>query len=131
MLYGGRWNAKGVRLLYTSGSLSLAALETVVNLSAGKLNKGLYCVELDFPGELSITEIDLPPNWNAYPYNAETVSIGNAFVKNGGLCLKVPSAIIPSEYNYLLNPQHADFPKIKLLDTRPLILDHRLIQPIK
>jgi len=130
-LYGGRWNGKGVRMLYTSASLSLAALETVVNLSGNRLGQRLYCVELDFPDELPISEIaELSKNWNVYPHTSDTVLLGNEFIKKGELCLKVPSAIIPSEYNYLLNPTHDDFFKVRFLDTKPLILDKRPVQNI-
>ncbi len=132
MLHGGRWNAKGIRMLYSSGSLSLAALETVVNLSGNRLGQSLYCIELEFPDELPISEMNqLPKNWSIYPYTSDTVQIGNDFIKKNGLCLKVPSAIIPSEYNYLLNPAHDDFLKVKFLDARPLILDKRLIRNIE
>lgn len=128
MLFGGRWNPKGVRLLYTSGSLSLAALETIANLSANNLNKSLFCVEISFPDELEITvATNLPEKWNAYPHIADTATLGAQFVKGNGLCLKVPSAIIPTEYNYLLNPLHDDFMKVTVTDVRPFMLDQRLI----
>lgn len=131
MLYGGRWNGKGTRMLYASASLSLAALETVVNLSGNRLGQSLYCVELDFPDNLKISEIDtLPKDWSVYPHTSETVTLGNAFIRANGLCLKVPSAIIPSEFNFLLNPAHEDFHQIRLLDARPLLLDKRLIKHI-
>ena len=126
-LFGGRWNSKGVPMLYTSESLSLAALEVIANLSGDKLNKNLYCVEIDFPNNLTIDEIKvLQKGWSTYPYGAETVRIGNEFVNKGGLCLRVPSAIITSESNYLLNPRHEHFDLVKILDARPLILDQRL-----
>jgi len=129
MLYGGRWNPKGLGMLYTSESLSLATLETVVNLSSGKLNLGLMCVEINFPSSLPISIINdrsLPTNWNSYPYIPETVKIGAGFLQANELCLKVPSAIIPTEYNYLLNPKHQNFNEIKIGDIRPIILDNRL-----
>ncbi|MEM7296741.1 MAG: RES family NAD+ phosphorylase [Bacteroidota bacterium] len=126
-LYGGRWNSKGVRMVYTSGSLSLAALEVIANLSGDKLNKNLYCVELEFPDHLPVQTLDpLPEKWNEFPYSGNSVNAGNSFIKEGGFCLKVPSAIIPSEYNYLLNPLHNDFAHVKFIDARPLILDKRL-----
>jgi RES domain-containing protein len=129
MMYGGRWNSKGVRILYTSQSLSLAALEVIANTSGNHLNINLYCVELELPDELvPIKVAELPPNWNTFPYNGDTVQLGNEFIKQGDLCLKVPSAIIPTEFNYLLNPLHDDFMKLKLLDARPLILDQRLFK---
>ena len=127
MLYGGRWNSKGVRMLYTSESLSLAALEIIANLSGDKLTKNLFCVELEFPDELAISVLDpLPEKWNEFPYNAGTINAGNSFIQKNGFCLKVPSAIIPSEFNYLLNPIHDDFDQVKFIDARPLILDQRL-----
>ena len=54
--------------------------------------------------------------------------MGTNFLKSGGLCLKVPSAIVEQEYNYLLNPNHPDFEKIKLVDTRPILIDQRLVR---
>ncbi len=127
MLYGGRWNKKGIRMLYASESLSLAVLETIANLSSSKL-KNLYCVELEFPDDLEIQTIEkLPKQWNLYPYKRYTVEEGSHFVKQGGLSLKVPSAIVPTEYNFLLNPLHDDFYKIKVVDARPFLLDQRLI----
>lgn len=129
MLYGGRWNQKGTRLLYTSESLSLAALEVVVNLSADKLDRSLFCVELDFPDHLKVDILKtLPKNWNSYPHTGNSTEVGTNFVKNDGLCLKVPSVIIPTENNYLINPTHFDFHKIKLVDARPLILDKRIFK---
>lgn len=131
MLYGGRWNKKGTRMVYTSGSLSLAALEIIANLSLDKLDRSLFCSEVEFPDHLEISELKkLPKDWNQFPYTSGTVSSGDIFLKKNGLCLKVPSAIIPSEFNYLLNPNHDQFSKIKLIDTRPLILDKRIIQKL-
>ena len=128
MMYGGRWNPKGIRMLYTSQSLSLAALEVIVNLSGEKIHNNLYCVELECPEELSVKTADkLPKEWSAYPYTKGTTDIGKAFIQSSELCLKVPSAIIPSEFNYLLNPQHDDFMKVRFLDARPFILDKRLL----
>jgi len=127
MLNGGRWNPKGIRMLYTSSSLSLATLEIIVNLSSSLATKNLYCVELELPDELEIdTPNDLPNDWNTFPYSGKTVKIGMDFIKNYRLCLKVPSAIVPNEFNYLLNPEHDDFMKVKFVDARPFILDKRL-----
>lgn len=127
MLYGGRWNRRGIRMLYTSESLSLAALEIIANINSNQLGVNLCCIEIDFPEALEyIFEEKLPEGWNAFPYTSGSVAFGTDYFKNGVLCLKVPSAIIPSEYNYLLNPLHDDFHKIKVVDVRPLILDQRL-----
>ncbi len=128
MLYGGRWNKKGILMLYASESLSLAVLEVIANLSSSKL-KNLYCVELGFPDDLEIETIKrLPKQWNLFPYTGDTVKLGSRFVQHGGLCLKVPSAIIPTEYNYLLNPLHDSFYKIRVIDARPFLLDQRFMK---
>ncbi len=128
-LYGGRWNSVRTRVIYSCTSLSLAALETIANASSEKIKLSFYCIELDFPDHLQITVPDsLPDEWSAFPYTIGTVRIGDAFIKSGKLCLKVPSAIIPSEFNFLLNPLHPEFSQVKILDVRPLIFDHRLIK---
>ncbi|MEQ8926700.1 MAG: RES family NAD+ phosphorylase [Fulvivirga sp.] len=129
MLYGGRWNHKGTRMVYTSASLSLATLEIVANLSSDRINRGLYCVEINFPDHLEITELTtLPKKWNRYPYTQKTMDKGSQFIKKGGLCLKVPSALVPSEFNYLINPMHDQASQIKFIDARPMILDQRLLK---
>lgn len=129
LLHGGRWNSKGVRMLYTSHSLSLAALEIIANTSGNQLNNNLYCIELEFPDHLKVDILNpLPENWNKFPCSADSVNEGNKFIEKGGLCLKVPSAIISTEFNFLLNPLHDDFIQVKFLDARPLILDQRLFQ---
>lgn len=127
MLYGGRWNGKGIPMLYTSESLSLAALEVIANIPGDKLSNTLYTVEIDFPDHLPIsTPETLPADWKSYPYSHASVELGNAFIKSEGLCLKVPSAIIQTEFNYLLNPAHEDYHHVTCKDARPLILDQRL-----
>ena len=127
MQHGGRWNAKGIRMLYTSESISLAALEIIANLSGDKLTNNLFCVELEFPDELPIETIEvLPKNWDTFPYGSETVAAGSDFITSDKLCMKVPSAIISQEHNYLLNPMHEDFMKVKFVDARPFILNRRL-----
>lgn len=128
MLYGGRWNAKGQRMLYTSESLSLAMLEIMANLSSKLLGRGFYCVELELSNECVIETLpSLPDQWNAYPYTLATIEAGNEFLKTGGVCIKVPSAIIPTEFNYLMNPLHDNFHHLKVVDARPILFDHRLL----
>ena len=126
MLFGGRWNQPGVRMLYTSSSLSLAALETIVNSSSSRIKNGFYCVEIVIP-EVEIQELkDLPAGWNNFPYTAGTVKIGNDFIQKNGFCLRVPSAVIPTEFNFLINPHHDLFNEVKIQDVRPMIFDQRL-----
>ncbi len=125
-MYGGRWNPKGVPMLYTSATLSLAALELAVNLPPGRIPNHYYAMEISIPDQ-SITVIaDLPQQWDGYPYVSATQHIGRQFTKSNGFILKVPSAVINTEYNYLINPNHPDIVKVVIKDQRPFLFDSRL-----
>ncbi|MEM7108161.1 MAG: RES family NAD+ phosphorylase [Bacteroidota bacterium] len=127
MVFGGRWNKKGLSMLYTSQSVSLAALEMLANLSLNKFKKDLYYAEIEFSDSFPISEVkDLPDQWNAFPHKSSTVRIGSDFLTEDGFCLKVPSAIVPLEHNYLLNPAHNHFKTVKVIDAMPFIIDNRL-----
>ncbi len=127
-LFGGRWNSKGKYLLYTSGAASLALLETIVHLS--KIPAIDFCLlEIDIPST-SVHEINaaqLPEKWQVYPSPAALKKMGDAFIKKEEkLVMKVPSAIIPGEYNYLLNPNHTGFKKVQIIGLKKISLDARL-----
>ncbi|MEM8896097.1 MAG: RES family NAD+ phosphorylase, partial [Bacteroidota bacterium] len=125
-MYGGRWNPRGLPLLYTSATLSLAALELAVNLPPGRIPNHYQALEL-YISDKWIKALDhLPELWNANPYAPATQQVGRNFVKSNGFILKVPSAVISSEYNYLINPNHVEMPTIKIKDQRPFIFDSRL-----
>lgn len=125
-MYGGRWNPKGIPMLYTSATLSLAALELAVNLPPGRIPNHYQAIEIEIP-EQHISKIDrLPDKWNGYPYVPSTQQIGRSFIKSGGLILKVPSAVITTEFNFLINPNHEDIDKIHITDQRPFLFDSRL-----
>ncbi len=114
---GGRWNSKGVLMVYTSGSLALSALEMVVNLPSPKLLQDFRGIPLEFDKELVITlaKKDTPPDWGSRPLSPSTRAIGDLWVKEEqSAVLKVPSVVVPREHNYLINPKHPDFIKIKI-----------------
>jgi len=72
---------------------------------------------------------NLPANWNAYPHIKDTQIIGDQFVQNNKFALmKVPSAIVHSEHNFLLNPHHTDFKKIQIVDSIPFPIDQRIFK---
>jgi len=111
-IYGGRWNSKGVAVVYTAGSLALASIEMILNLPAPKLLQKYVrisaYISLDLVLELS--EVDLPKDWNSRPISPSTRAIGDRWVKEqSSAVLRVPSIVVPDEYNYLLNPNHPDF----------------------
>lgn len=128
--YGSRWNSKGIHILYTAASASLALLESVVHISNIPVDE--HCMAtIDIP-ENNIKEFtfsQLPGNWFAYPPADHLKKIGDQFIRDGiFLALKLPSAIMMEDFNYLLNPNHADFRKIKRIDTRTIPVDERLLK---
>jgi RES domain-containing protein len=126
-LYGGRWNSNGHRVVYTSSSLSLAALETLVHLDTSlPLPRFVaFCVYL--PADY-IALAGLPPGISSAPLPSlmETRRLGDAWITEGRHpVLSVPSAIIPQETNFLLNPAHPFFPKLVIAPPIPFVLDPR------
>lgn len=128
---GFRWNSYNTRMVYTSGSRALATLEVAVHLDIHEdLPNDRYFVEIDIPDSVQILELyteDLPDNWDAKPPLINTQFIGDAFIsEESAAVLKVPSSIIPAEYNYLINPLHPDAGKIKVIVTEKMTFDSRL-----
>jgi RES domain-containing protein len=130
----GRWNSRGQYVIYTGSSLALSCLEKLAHTSGTSLYSGDFSVTVyQVPDKLKIKEIALAelikhnPDWTKvinYPY---TQAIGDQWLfEQGTAVLKVPSAIIDLEYNYLLNPAHPDFDKIKITGTQPFSFDPRL-----
>lgn len=128
--YGGRWNSKGVRMIYSASNPSLALLETLVH-TVSLVPEIEYCMlklETHVDSVLTKEVNELPSDWSASPAPDHLKSIGDAFIHDGTfLLLKVPSAILSMEWNYLINPGHPLFPKIKVHPVHKLSMDHRLI----
>ncbi len=127
---GGRWNSEGTRIVYASSSISLAILEILVNLQDEKILSTYDVIPFHF-GDNLIKSLDvegLPEDWAASPSSLSAKSIGDEWVQSKtSLILEVPSVVVPSEINYLINPSHADFVQITYDDPIPLPLDERLI----
>lgn len=131
MSEGFRWNSRNTYLVYTAESRALATLEVAVHLDLSEdLPTDRYYVEIDIPDDVLIMELaleDLPKNWNAKPPILATQYIGDDFVLGGqAAVLKVPSSIVPPESNYLINPQHPDAKKIKVIATQKMSFDDRI-----
>ncbi|HXF12949.1 MAG TPA: RES family NAD+ phosphorylase [Terriglobales bacterium] len=128
--YGGRWSSPGTRLSYASEHQSLAMLEYFVHLEASDAPPDLVLASADIPDDLSRQQIEvgtLPANWRETPAPAELARLGDEFVLTGKDCiLIVPSALVPNENNWLVNPLHEEFQKIKIRETEPLTYDSRL-----
>ncbi|MET4160964.1 MAG: RES family NAD+ phosphorylase [Marinobacterium sp.] len=116
-LYGGRWNSKGVRVVYLGTSLAQAALELLVHLRRPDILRQYAKLEVSFDAAL-VTHIDLndlPDNWNSPQLASAVRNVGDNWVKDEiSLVMQVPSAAIHGEYNYLLNPAHPDISKIRV-----------------
>ena len=131
-LYGGRWNSRGTRMVYLAGSLSLAQLEMLVHLdSTAILMRRYVVIPVDIPESLitELSESEWPENWEGTASRRHTVRVGDEWIRRGSSAvLKVPSAVIPVEVNYLLNPQHLDAKEIAVGLPMSLNLDSRLIK---
>lgn len=129
---GGRWNDKGVSVVYTSENRALACLETIVYLNAGGLPFNRYLVEIDIPDDVwNAAKVAapsmLPVGWDAEPAGLESIRYGSDWVAGGKTALLlVPSVIVPEERNALINPLHADATRIEVRKVRKWLYDPRL-----
>ena len=128
-LAGGRWNPKGIPVIYCASTSSLAILEKLVNIDYDLLPDDYFMAEVEVP-ESSILKIpnkDLPKDWNQYPSPDRLKQIGKQWIENGKeLILEVPSAVNPTEVNYLLNVQHPLIKKVTIKKVYPISIDERL-----
>lgn len=129
-LYGGRWNRKGVPLIYTAATQSLAMLEMLVQDEP--LRARYVMIEARIPKGVKIDRVkpeELPANWRSIAARDNLQAIGTEWArKRGGAVLAVPSAVIPDETNYLLNPLHAEFRRIRIGKPQRFETDLRLIK---
>jgi RES domain-containing protein len=127
-LYGGRWNSVGVRVAYVSFSKSLAALETLVHL---KLPVTAKYVAIPLQFDDALVEIfpttTLPAGWNAEPPSLVSQQIGDDWVENNRSALLALPSVLTGETNFLINPAHPDFSKIKIGKPEPFTFDPRLL----
>lgn len=129
-MYGGRWNSKGIPLVYTSQSRSLAFAEIAMHIPLGIIPKDYCLVTIRIPDNaeaLELTEADMPKDWRLNPHSHSTQKIGDAFVVAAKqLVLRVPSAVVPGDFNYLLNPAHPKMSKVSIEGVEPFEFDSRL-----
>jgi RES domain-containing protein len=129
--YGGRWNPKGVPVVYTAASQSLAMLEMLVQDQP--LRARYITIEARIPSAVTIARVrveDLPSDWRDISARAKLQAIGAVWVtRRIAAVLAVPSAIVPAESNFLLNPLHPEFKRIKVGKPTDVEMDLRLIQP--
>jgi RES domain-containing protein len=129
-LYGARWNSKGNAVVYLASSRALAVLEVLVHLQPLFTPSNFCLAQIEVPDDsiLTLNSKSLPDNWQDASSPSELKTLGNQFIKETKyLLMKVPSSVVPEEYNYLLNPRHTDISKVKILNTLPFSFDDRLL----
>ncbi len=127
-----RWNSKGTEIVYSSESRALAMAEIAVHLSIGMLPTAFVMLEISIPDDVHIIPVNeksLPAGWNNYPHSVSSQKIGDNFITSNASCvLKVPSAVVKGDYNYLMNPHHPDFSKIQIINLYDFPLDRRFFK---
>jgi RES domain-containing protein len=125
---GGRWNRPGEAVVYASASLALAAIETFVQLGEDALPIEFLHFRIEIPESVAVQRCRRPPpRWRAEPPEESSMRYGSRWLEQGRTAvLEVPSAIVPSEMNYLLNPARADFRRIKVGRPLPFLFDPRM-----
>lgn len=129
--YGGRWNSPGTAVVYTAQTQSLAALEMLVHLESTELLHGYVLIGVEIPASL-VQELDrtkLPANWRSEGAASQLRRLGDEWVlaqSSAALC--VPSALVPGENNFLLNPSHPDFKGLKIGEPISFSFDDRLMR---
>jgi RES domain-containing protein len=129
-----RWNLEGQQVLYTGGSRSLSTLELIVHRSSQKPAIPFFMMVISLADDdhlyRQVKLKDLPANWRTLSGYNSLQNMGSSWYNlQETLVLKVPSAVIPYEYNYLINAEHPDFKKkVHLVRTEPYFWDERLIK---
>ena len=131
----GRWNGDGKKVIYTAGSVALAFLENMIRRQGVGFNSDFKTIIIEIPDDLKIQVIkneNLAAGWREFTDYSKCQPLGNAWFDKGEKpVLKVPSAVLPEEFNYVINAAHPDFKKIKLVETTELIPDERIEDILK
>ncbi len=127
---GGRWNKRGTPVIYASSSRALCVAEMAVHLPLGILPADYTMITYEVPDSVSVGEADvrkLPKNWYSIPHGEETQQLGEQFVAEMKLAvLKVPSATVEGEFNFLINPRHPKAKSVSIAEVKPFAFDSRL-----
>jgi len=128
-LYGGRWNSAGVHMAYAATSRALAILEIRVHTSARTAPEDHVIVPIQIPDD-GVAELDpstLPAGWRRYPAPASLAAFGDSWARSmESVALLVPSAVVPEEWNLLVNPKHPRMDEVRTGEPVPLRYDPRL-----
>jgi RES domain-containing protein len=128
--YGSRWTPRGIPAVFTSATLSLAALERFVHTDADLELADLVAIPVDISDEVAIDSVNLaqlPPDWRTFPPPPTLTTIGERWVRMSQTAvLSVPSVVVPAERNFVLNPRHPEFAKLVVGRPEPFAFDPRM-----
>jgi len=129
---GARWNSIGTEIIYTASNRSLAMAEVAVHLTLATLPADFYMLTIFIPDGTSLQTISpgaLPVHWNQFPHLPATQAIGDTFIRANMHCLlQVPSAVTQGDFNILINPFHAEFKKIRIVEAKKFPFDDRVFR---
>lgn len=126
---GGRWNPPGIRVVYCADSRSLALVEILANVRRPGLlgSQPWVVIRIDVPEDIVERPARVPDSWRETPYSTDTQAFGAEWVQaQRSVALRVPSVVVPGEFNYVLNPAHRDFKRVKIGQPEPFSYDSRL-----
>lgn len=131
-LKGARWNSIGVEMIYTAGNRSLAMAEVAVHFTLATLPGDYMMITIFIPDDVSLLKLnsaDLPAKWNAFPHPTSSQAIGDKFIAENKYCvLQIPSVVTQGDYNLLINPNHPDFARIKIMTAEKFPFDKRIFK---
>lgn len=131
-LKGARWNSIGVEMIYTASNRSLAMAEVAVHFTLATLPGDYMMITIFIPDDVSLLKLnsaDLPANWNAFPHPTSSQAIGDKFIAENKYCvLQIPSVVTQGDYNLLINPNHPDFARIKIMTAEKFPFDKRIFK---
>jgi len=129
-LEGGRWNPRGISVVYLSDHPALAALEAFIHLKSAAIKIKFLMYRVEIPIEVPVLELavaDLPAGWRNEPPSPETMAVGEKWIQEGkATVLKVPSVLVPAAANLVLNPRHPDASKVQIGQAEKFSFDPRM-----
>ena len=128
-LFGGRWNHTGIPCLYTSSSRALSVLEYSVNVNLSRILRNLTIVTIEIPeDEIKVLSIAaLPGDWRNAPAPSSTKDFGSNLLRvDNHFVIRIPSTVIPEEFNYLINPRHSRVSECRILEVKDFVYDLRI-----